>query len=84
MSFRWSPIKPLDQNIKYLDLSYMQPLYESWHASLEQLKKNGKTNLQQFNDRLIRRFSIETGILERIYDLDRGTTEILVASGFNY
>jgi Fic family protein len=26
--------------------------------------------------------SVETGILERLYDLDRGTTEALVANGF--
>ena len=31
---------------------------------------------------LIRRLSIETGILERLYDLDRGTTEALVEKGF--
>src|SRR5207248_2730832 len=31
---------------------------------------------------LIRRLSVETGILERLYDLDRVTTEALVAHGF--
>ncbi len=40
------------------------------------------SNLRTFNERLIRSLSIETGILERIYDLDRGTTEALIAKGF--
>jgi Fic family protein len=30
----------------------------------------------------VRRLSVETGILERLYDVDRGTTEALVAVGF--
>jgi fido (protein-threonine AMPylation protein) len=30
----------------------------------------------------VRRLSVETGILERLYDLDRGTTEALVQQGF--
>ncbi|MDA0206172.1 MAG: Fic family protein [Acidobacteria bacterium] len=31
---------------------------------------------------MIRRLSVETGILEQLYDLDRGTTEALVTDGF--
>jgi len=38
--------------------------------------------MKQFNQRLVRRITVETGILERLYDLDRGTTEALVANGF--
>jgi hypothetical protein len=38
--------------------------------------------LAEFNQRLIRRLSVETGILERLYDLDRGTTEAPVVHGF--
>ncbi|MDA1313331.1 MAG: Fic family protein [Acidobacteria bacterium] len=38
--------------------------------------------MREFNERLIRRLSVETGILERLYDLDRGTTEALVTHGF--
>lgn len=40
------------------------------------------TQLADFNQRLIRRLSVETGILERLYDLDRVTTEALIAHGF--
>jgi Fic family protein len=60
----------------------MRPLYESWWASKTRLQESSQTQLADFNRRLIRRLSIETGILERLYDLDRGTTETLVAQGF--
>ncbi len=39
--------------------------------------------VQQFHDRLRRRWAIETGIVESVYSLDRGTTELLVAHGIN-
>jgi Fic family protein len=60
----------------------MQPLYETWRASKERLEKSSPSGLREFKDRLIRRLSIETGILERLYDLDIGTTEALVSQGF--
>ncbi len=60
----------------------MRPIYETWWASRERLQESSPTNLAEFNRRLVRRLSIETGILERLYDLDRGTTEALVAQGF--
>ena len=61
----------------------MQSIYETWAHSRERLKEHSAENLAEFNRRLVRRLSIETGILERIYDLDRGTTEALVAHGFS-
>jgi hypothetical protein len=57
-------------------------LYDSWRASKYRLQKAGDDALKAFTARLIRRLSVETGILERLYDLDRGTTEALVAQGF--
>ena len=60
----------------------MRPLYENWRASKKRIQQSSTAQLADFNQRLIRRLSIETGILERLYDLDRGTTEALVAHGF--
>jgi Fic family protein len=60
----------------------MRPLYETWRASKKRLQESSEAQLADFNKRLIRRLSVETGILERLYDLDRGTTEALVANGF--
>lgn len=82
VEFRWKPIEPLTDHEKNLDLSDIVPISESWKEFKARLKDSNPTGLRQFNERLIRSLSIETGILERIYDLDRGTTEALIAKGF--
>jgi hypothetical protein len=75
-------IEPLSQADREIDLAAMMPLYDTWMASKERLSKSSPEGLKEFNTRLIRRMSIETGILERLYDLDRGTTEALILHGF--
>lgn len=60
----------------------MRALYESWHTSKARLQKSSSLALKEFNQKLVRRLSVETGILERLYDIDRGTTEALVTHGF--
>lgn len=78
----WRPIDPLTDVERRIDLAAMRPLYENWRASKKRLQQSSPTQLTEFNQRLIRRLSVETGILERLYDLDRRTTEALVAHGF--
>ena len=78
----WRPIEPLSDLERQIDLAGMRPLYENWRASKKRLQQSSPTQLADFNHRLIRRLSIETGILERLYHLDRRTTEALVAHGF--
>jgi hypothetical protein len=80
--YKWKPIEPLSKQDREIDLAAIQPLYESWRSSKDRLEKSSVANLRDFNERLVRRLSIETGILERLYDLDRGTTEALIAHGF--
>jgi Fic family protein len=80
--YKWKPIEPLSGRDRLIDLAAMRPLYETWRASKERLRQSSPASLKEFTQRLVRRLSIETGILERLYDLDRGTTEALVAHGF--
>ncbi|MCW3062606.1 MAG: hypothetical protein JWQ02_4427 [Capsulimonas sp.] len=80
--YEWKPIEPLSEAERSIDLGAMRPIYETWHTSRENLKSSSPASLKEFTQRLVRRMSIETGILERLYDLDRGTTEALVAHGF--
>lgn len=80
--YKWKPIEPLSERDREIDLAAIRPLYESWRLSKEQLQQSSEANLRLFNQRLVRRLSVETGILERLYDLDRGTTEALIAHGF--
>ena len=78
----WRPIEPLTGPDRAIDLAAIRPLYDSWRTSKQRLQLAGEEALKSFTRRLIRRLSVETGILERLYDLDRGTTEALVAKGF--
>jgi hypothetical protein len=80
--YRWKPIEPLSDAERSIDLADIQPLYESWRAAKQRLQQSSPEGLQRFAAQLVRRLSIETGILERLYDLDRGTTEALVTAGF--
>ena len=80
--YRWSPIEELSDTERGIDLASIQPLYETWRQSRARLQESSGASLQRFTERLVRRLSVETGILERLYDLDLGTTEALVAKGF--
>ena len=82
MTYPWKPIEPLSELDRSIDVAAMQPLYESWRASQARLQESSAAQLAEFTQRLVRRLSVETGILERLYDIDRGTTEALVAHGF--
>ncbi len=80
--YKWHPIEPISDEDLKIDLAGNQFLYESWRAAKARLKALGNTQVDEFTRRLVRRLSVETGILERLYDLDRGTTEALVQQGF--
>lgn len=82
MDYKWKHVVPLTSSEEAIDVSDMIPLGQSWREFKARLKDSNKTGLQEFNERLIRSLSIETGILERIYELDRGTTEALIQRGF--
>lgn len=80
--YSWHRIERLSEADRQIDLADIRPLYDTWRAAKKRLKDANGEALRAFTDRLVRSLSIETGILERIYDLDRGTTEALVAHGF--
>ena len=78
----WAHIKPLSDDDKKMDLAAIRPLYDSWYAIRDRIRSENDKTLNEFSQKLVRRLSIETGILERVYELDRGTTEALITHGF--
>ncbi|MBN9685894.1 MULTISPECIES: hypothetical protein [unclassified Corallococcus] len=80
--YTWKPIEDLSERELTIDLGDIKPLYAAWQAAQTKLKASKPESLARFTERLVRSMSIETGILERLYDLDRGTTEALVTHGF--
>lgn len=51
-----------------------------WSDQRERLK--GSEQLQKFEEKLNREWAIETGIIENLYDIDRGVTQTLIEHGF--
>lgn len=82
MNNEWKPIEPLNDRDRQIDLSDVDSLRVSWQEMKTRLAESSASNLKEFSERLARQWSIETGILERIYDLDRGTTLVLIEHGF--
>ncbi len=82
MDYHWEPITPLSQEDQGIDLGDIDSLKSAWLETKGKLAESSAGNLKNFEERLARQWSIETGILERIYKLDRGTTQVLVEMGF--
>jgi hypothetical protein len=57
----------------------LDALRHEWERRLKALTEDERTRVRQ---RTLRKLSVETGILERLYDLDWGLTLTLVAEGF--
>lgn len=82
MDYHWEPIRPLTERDKSVDLTDIESLKAAWLEVRAKLAESSAANLTVFNERLARQWSIETGILEKIYDLDRGNTLVLIEKGF--
>ena len=78
---RWSPIADLPDNhgeIAHSDLRSWRNVWREQKAALE-----ADAAVKDFIKRLKRRWAIETGLIERLYTMDQGTTESLVECGLD-
>ena len=75
----WQPITPL-VNAQTYALPEMRALEKLWRTQRQRLEVQGEW--RPFWDRMVRWWSIETGVLERVFDLSLGVTQILVEQGF--
>lgn len=77
----WEPISDLPEDWSSLTDGELGPLLQFWNDQRADLEQSGA--LAEFNKRLGREWSIETGQIEGVYNLDRGTTETLIERGIN-
>ncbi len=78
---RWRPIEPPGKEIEQYDFSEIDSLQRQW-LNVKRDKEAANPNAYQpFLERLERRWAIETGIIEGIYDISRGVTQTLVENG---
>lgn len=82
---RWTPIEDLPSGWRQWHSTETQALLDQWLLKRHELEstQEGQALVAEFIARLVRSWSIETGILERIYTLDEGVTRTLVEQGFD-
>lgn len=76
----WKHIE-FNDSWKESDTSVLDDISASWFKRREILKENS-TEYEDFLNRLKREHAIETGVIERLYDLDKGITETFIKEGF--
>jgi Fic family protein len=78
---QWKPIETLPFNWQKLASKELPPLVTVWNEQAERLRSSGE--FRTFMERLQREIAIETGIIERLYTIDRGVTRLLIEQGIN-
>ena len=79
----WNPrtgIEDLNGDSAELGSSEIPGIKEIWTEQRERLKDTAQ--LSDFTEKLSREWAIETGILENLYEIDRGVTQTLIERGF--
>lgn len=76
---KWTPIQDLPSDWEKLVQPDLESLAKIWVDQASKLKRSA--SLVHFNERLRREWSIETGIIEHLYTIDRGVTQILIEKG---
>lgn len=79
IAFKWHLLEDLPDSWPKLASSELPSLASVWKDRSKSLRKSGA--LTEFNDRLRREWAIETGIIEHLYVIDRGTTTLLIEKG---
>lgn len=80
-SHTWEPLEDLPEEGRVLASTELRALSDIWLEQKDLL--SGSAALDAFNERLQRQWAIETGVIERIYSLDRGITELLIERGID-
>ena len=80
VSHKWQPIKPLGET--GYDFQEITSLQREWLRIKRDVERDTPQAYAEFTERLTRRWAIETGIIEGVYELDTGITEILIEKGF--
>ncbi len=79
VSHRWQPIAPLGET--GYDFQEITSLQRQWLRVKRSVETDTPHAYAEFTARLTRRWAIETGIIEGVYELDKGITETLVENG---
>ncbi len=79
----WNPdtgITDLEADPKEFSASQIPGIKAIWTDQRRRLK--GTAQLSDFTEKLSREWAIETGVIENLYEIDRGVTQTLIEHGF--
>jgi Fic family protein len=79
----WNPatgIEDIPHEYQSLAASEIPGIKAVWQDQRERLK--GTSQLTDFTEKLSREWAIETGIIENLYEIERGVTQTLIERGF--
>ena len=76
----WAPIADLSETDLTTASAELPALARMWQNIRDELDP---VQVHDFNERLKREWAIETGIIERLYTLDQGTTQLLIEQGID-
>ena len=79
MSNEWTEIRDYETPPAQLARAELRSLAQVWREQRQQLAEGEA--FRQFSERLKREWAIETGLIERLYTLDRGITQMLIEHG---
>lgn len=79
VGYHWAPIEDLPDNWRGFSSSELHALFAAWNDHAAKLRES--ESIREFNLRLRREWAIETGIIENLYTIDRGTTQLLIERG---
>lgn len=81
VSYKWRPIELAESEDEGYDFQEIDSLQHQWLQVKQEAESSTPEAYSAFTERLTRRWAIETGIIEGIYDLDRGVTKTLIENG---
>lgn len=76
----WSPIGFKGEWLT-VDISNLADILPSWYRKREEISDDDQ-DYQEFLSRLKRQHAIETGVVEKLYDLNEGITQTFIKEGF--
>lgn len=81
VAFKWHLLEDLPKDLLSLRKEDLKGLADIWREQSRRLRDSEA--LQSFNERLCREWAIETGVIEGLYSIDRGVTQLLIERGLD-
>ncbi len=79
IAHKWEPIEDLPENWRELCRPDLHDVHRQWLAERSLIKDEAK--LKTFQEQLYTLWAVETGIIERLYTVDRGVTIQILEAG---